>query len=105
MDASELTTVFTTGNPSLAQMVANELAAEGIVSSVSGENQAGLSGILDVEVLVRAWDADRAREIIHEGGHHAKGVPGAKEARRPDDTSHGAHSTPTKDGRKTFRKD
>jgi nucleotide-binding universal stress UspA family protein len=105
MDSNELTTVFTTGDPNLARIVANELEAEGIPASVSGENQAGLSGILDVEVLVRAWDADRAREVIHEGGHHARGLPGGQEGRAADAGGHATHDAHMRGGRKTFRKD
>ena len=89
MDPNELTTIFTTGDPNLAQMVANELKAEGINATVSGENQAGLSGILDVEVLVRAWDADRAKKILEEGGHHDKPVHGPDRSQKPDSGEHG----------------
>jgi nucleotide-binding universal stress UspA family protein len=91
MDRDELTTVFTTGDPNLARMVANELKSEGINATVSGENQAGLSGILDVEVLVRAWDADRARTIIEEGGHHDKPEHGPDRGQKPAPPDQGAH--------------
>src|SRR5262249_5240312 len=85
MDSDELTTIFTTGDPNLARIVANELQTEGINATVSGENQAGLSGILDVEVLVRAWDADRARKILEEGGHyHDKPLHGPDHSRKHD---------------------
>jgi len=100
MDPNELVTIFSTGDPSLARIVANELEAEGIQSSVSGENQAGFSGILDVDVLVRTWDADRARAIIHEGGHHAKTVPPQSEM-----ANRGTPVAPETHGRQVFRQD
>ena len=89
MDPNELTTIFTTGDPNLAQMIVNELKSEGIDAAVSGENQAGLSGILDVEVLVRAWDADRAKKVLEEGGHHDRPAHGPDRSKRPDLGDHG----------------
>ena len=89
MDPNELTTIFTTGDPNLARMIVNELKAEGIDATVSGENQAGLSGILDVEVLVRAWDADRAKKILEEGGHHDRPAHGPGRSQKPDSGDRG----------------
>src|SRR5204863_10101979 len=89
MDPNELTTIFTTGDPNLARMIVNELKSEGIDATVSGENQAGLSGILDVEVLVRAWDADRAKKILEEGGHHDRPEHGPDRAHKPGPPDHG----------------
>lgn len=89
MDSNELTTIFTTGDPNLARMIVNELKAEGIDATVSGENQAGLSGILDVEVLVRAWDADRAKKILEEGGQHDRPAHGPDQSRKPESGDRG----------------
>jgi hypothetical protein len=53
----------------LAELIRNELEAEGIRCEVSGENQGGLAGVLKVDVLVRARDADRARSFIEQHEH------------------------------------
>jgi hypothetical protein len=68
-DPDELVTVYTAREPTLAELIRTELEAEGIPCEVSGENQAGLAGVLKIDVLVRAADANRARTFIeeHEG--------------------------------------
>jgi hypothetical protein len=68
-DPDELVTVYTAREPTLAELIRNELEAEGIPCEVSGENQGGLAGVLKVDVLVRARDADRALTFLqeHEG--------------------------------------
>jgi hypothetical protein len=68
-DPDELVTVYTAREPTLAELIRNELQAEGIPCEVSGENQAGLAGVLKIDLLVRARDAERARTFIeeHEG--------------------------------------
>lgn len=63
-DPDELVTIYTAREPTLAELVRSELEAEGIRSEVSGENQGGLAGVLRIEVLVRAQDAERARAFI-----------------------------------------
>ncbi|MFL5341303.1 MAG: DUF2007 domain-containing protein, partial [Gemmataceae bacterium] len=67
MSADDLVTVFTTNDSALANIVANELRDEGIPAEVEGGNQAGFTGVLDVEVQVKASDAERAAELIK---HH-----------------------------------
>lgn len=63
-DPDELMTVYTVNEPTLAELLRAELAAEGIRCEVSGENQAGLAGVLQIDLLVRAADFDRARKFI-----------------------------------------
>jgi hypothetical protein len=65
-DPHELVTVYTVQEPTLAELLRNELAAEGVRCEVSGENQAGLTGLLRIDLLVQAMDADRARQILAE---------------------------------------
>lgn len=65
-DPHELVTVYTVQEPTLAELLRQELAAEGIRCEVSGENQAGLSGLLRIDLLVQAMDADRARRLLSE---------------------------------------
>ncbi len=67
MESQEPVTVFTTNDPTIADMVRNVLHEEGIAAEVSGERQGGFAGVLqEVEVLVRAIDADRALRIVEE---------------------------------------
>lgn len=66
MDAQDLVTVYTVTNPIQAEIIKNALQSEGIACELDGENQAGLSDILEIGILVRADDADRALDIIRE---------------------------------------
>jgi hypothetical protein len=69
MDPDALVSVCTLTEPTRAELIRAELDAEGIDCVVSGDNQAGLAGVLRIDVMVNARDADRAREFIadHEG--------------------------------------
>jgi len=64
--AQELVPVYTVKNPNQAEIVKNFLESEGIPCSIEGEGQVGLAGILDIKLLVRAADADKARSLIAE---------------------------------------
>ncbi|MES2788850.1 MAG: DUF2007 domain-containing protein [Planctomycetota bacterium] len=64
MDANELVEVYSTTMEAEAEVVRSTLAEEGISSQISGANQGGFAGVLDVKVLVKAIDAERAREIV-----------------------------------------
>ena len=72
MDANELMTVYTTNDPNDAEIVSGALHAEGIKCQIDGERQGGLTGldIMEINVLVRAEDFDRARSFVekHEPG-------------------------------------
>jgi len=63
-DPHELVTVYTVKEPTLAELLKRELAMEGIRCEVSGENQAGLAGVLNIDLLVQAVDVDRARKFL-----------------------------------------
>lgn len=69
MNANEPVVVWTSTDPLHAEMVKGTLQSEGIIARLEGASQAGLAGILEVKVLVRAWDADRARRILREHEH------------------------------------
>jgi hypothetical protein len=62
----ELVTIYEAPNAAVAGIIAGLLRSEGIACSVAGENQAGFPGVtaVAVSVLVRAEDADRARNIL-----------------------------------------
>jgi hypothetical protein len=65
-DGGDLVTVYTLKDPYKAEIIKNALRGEGISCELDGEGQAGLSEILDIGVLVRAQDADLARELIEQ---------------------------------------
>ena len=64
MDANELVTVYTLSDPYRAEIIKDVLQSEGIRCELGGERQAGFTGLLEIDVLVRAIDADRAEKII-----------------------------------------
>jgi hypothetical protein len=67
MEAQQPVTVFRTNDPTIAEMVRNALHEEGITAEISGERQGGFAGVLpEVEVIVRATDADQALRIVEE---------------------------------------
>jgi len=65
-DPHELVRVYSVHEPTLAELLRQELVAQGIRCEISGENQAGLTGVLNVDLLVQATDVDRARELLAE---------------------------------------
>jgi hypothetical protein len=69
MDPAEQVAVFIARDPVQAELVKNALEDEGIKAAIQGEGQGGLTGVLEVRVLVRVVDEARAREVIafHEG--------------------------------------
>ena len=64
MDHDEPVTVYTVKDPRLAEIVRIALEGEGIICRVGNEGQAGLQGLLDIDITVRAADAERARQWI-----------------------------------------
>jgi hypothetical protein len=65
-DGGELVTIYTLKDPYKAEVIKNALTGEGIPCELDGERQAGLSEVLDIGILVRAQDADRARGLIEQ---------------------------------------
>lgn len=66
MGCENLISVFTTKNPGEAEVVRLALEESGILAAIQGGVQAGLTGALDIDVMVRADDIVRAREFIAE---------------------------------------
>lgn len=64
MDTDELVEVFSTTMEAEAEVVRGRLAAEGIDAQISGANQGGFSGVLDVKIFVKSCDEEEARSII-----------------------------------------
>ncbi|HEX5442613.1 MAG TPA: site-2 protease family protein [Pirellulales bacterium] len=69
LDADRPVVAYATTNLSEAEIVKNALMAEGIRCSLDAENQGGFAGVLAVKVLVRAWDEERARNVIDQHTH------------------------------------
>jgi hypothetical protein len=78
MDSEEPVEVYTVTDPTQAELIRNALEEEGIVCEISGESQAGFSGVLEIQILTRAADADQARRIISELEMH-RGSQAAEE--------------------------
>lgn len=64
MDANELVTVYTVNDATEAEIIKNFLNAEGIACQIGGEGQAGLTGVIEISILVKALDADKAEKLI-----------------------------------------
>lgn len=61
---TKLVSVYQTSDPIKADMVRDRLEENGIDAVVDGEGQAGFSGVLPVNVLVRESDSVRANSFI-----------------------------------------
>jgi hypothetical protein len=77
MTANDLVPVFSTNNLTEAEILRNVVGAEGIRCELDNQNQAGLSGILEIKGLVQTQDEVRARLALskyqkqvheHQGG-------------------------------------
>lgn len=68
---NELVSVYSTNNAGEAEILRAALHGEGIKCEIDGENQAGLAGIISMEIrlLVRAEDFDRARKYLEQHHH------------------------------------
>ena len=66
MDSEELVEVYMTTHEAEAEVIRGCLDAEGIDSQISGANQGGFAGVLEVKVYVKASDEQLARSIIDE---------------------------------------
>lgn len=68
---NELVSVYSTNNASEAEILRTALQGEGIKCEINGENQAGLAGMISMEIqlLVRAEDFDRARQYLEQHHH------------------------------------
>ena len=73
MDVNEPVTVYTTNSAAEAEIVKNLLETEGMKAEVSGESQGSFTGVLGVNVLVRSWDEERARQVLATHGRRHQG--------------------------------
>lgn len=64
MDTEQLVEVYNTTHEAEAEVIRTLLEVEDIDSQISGANQGGFAGVLEVKVYVKASDEIRARSII-----------------------------------------
>lgn len=64
MDADDLVTIYTMTDSNKAEIVKVALEGEGVRCELGGDGQAGFTGLWEIDVMVRAEDADRARKIV-----------------------------------------
>lgn len=61
--------VFSHWHATLARIIRNALRAEGMTAEVVGERQGGFAGLFELQVVVPAHDARRARQLIESQRH------------------------------------
>ena len=61
MDRKDLVTVMTVQNPMKAEIIRAALQSAGIPCEIGGESQAGLAGVLGIDLMTQVGDLDRAR--------------------------------------------
>jgi hypothetical protein len=73
LESGDLKEVFSTDNPTEAEIIRGALHEEGIKCAVDGESQAGLTGvgIMEIKILVRADDFDRASAFLKKHQHRS----------------------------------
>ncbi len=81
MNPQDVVTVAVVTNPLEAQMAVNTLKAEGIACTLEGLGQAGVTGNVEVRVLVHVWDGDRARRVLK--GSNDLAAPAKRSRKRP----------------------
>ena len=66
MDPNSLVTIYSVTDTNQAEVIRCALEAEGINCQIGGEGQAGLTGIMRVDLLVAAKDEDAAKAFLEE---------------------------------------
>jgi hypothetical protein len=64
VERKDLVSVFTVTNAAEAEIIRNSLEAAGIPCQIGGETQGGFSGVLRIDILTTAEDADEARRHL-----------------------------------------
>jgi hypothetical protein len=64
-----MVSVFSHWDATLARIVRNALRAEGMTAEVVGERQGGFAGLFELQVVVPAQEARRARQLIESQRH------------------------------------
>ena len=69
MDDQDLVTVCTVQNLAEAEIIRGAFQAAGIACQIGGMSQAGLAGVLEIDVLTHASDLKKARKLLREVRH------------------------------------
>jgi phosphoenolpyruvate-protein kinase (PTS system EI component) len=69
---SDLVSICTVQNPTEAEMICNALKSVGIPAVVGGEGQAGLAGVLAIDVLTQEANVGAARKYLRQLRHEKK---------------------------------
>jgi len=64
MEREDHVVVYTLNDELQAEIIKNALNAEGIACEIEGGHQAALTGVLEIRILVKLEDEDRARKLI-----------------------------------------
>lgn len=64
MESENLVSVHTVSSPTEAEIIRNALKSVGIACEIGGEGQAGLAGVLAIDILTQESDAEEAREYL-----------------------------------------
>ncbi len=64
MDPNEPVAIYSTTSLAEAEVLQSVLEGEGIKCQLDGENQGSFAGVLDVKLLVRAADEEKARQVL-----------------------------------------
>lgn len=70
MEHQEPVAIYYVNSPTKAELIRSMLQGEGIPCEISGELQGGYAGVLEIQILTRAEDAERALSIIREQEEH-----------------------------------
>lgn len=66
-EAGEVVVVYATNDVYQAEILKAQLHDAGISCELDGESQGGFTHLVETKLLVRAWDADKARRVIQDG--------------------------------------
>lgn len=98
MDSEDLVSVITVQSAPEAEMIRNALKSVGIDCEIGGETQAGLAGVLAIDVLTHADDALEARKYLRqlrkEKQERKKKRVEARNAKKPTDSSEAIQELP-----------
>ncbi|MSQ93923.1 MAG: DUF2007 domain-containing protein [Gemmataceae bacterium] len=64
MDDQDLILVCTVQSPTEAEIIRGALQSAGIACQIGGEGQAGLAGVLAIDILTHASDTKKARQLL-----------------------------------------
>ncbi len=64
MEHEDLVSVYTVQSPAEAEIVRSSLESIGVTCVIGGESQAGLAGVLEIDILTPADEADKARNHL-----------------------------------------